>query len=78
MPRFCVSRVATPIGHHLVHNLDTTCPHRPELAGQLFLGVFVNCEPALAAARRHYLRSNGCPHCAPMCHSETVRIREKS
>ncbi len=67
MSRYYVNRNAQDNGDHEVHT--TGCSHLPDEANRLFLGNFSSCGPAVAAAKKHYPRSNGCYYCARACHT---------
>lgn len=52
-------------GDHEVHREG--CGWMPR--DRTYLGNFVNCVPAVIAAKRIYSKSNGCIHCSPDCHT---------
>lgn len=53
-------------GDHEVHSED--CRWSPTPENRLYLGNFSNCADAVAAARKHYLKVDGCAFCCPLCH----------
>ena len=65
--RYYVNRNAQPNGDHEVHTL--TCTHGPLEANRLYVGEYMSCGPAVAEAKRHYRRSNGCYYCSNPCHT---------
>lgn len=65
--RYYVNKNAQPNGDHEVHT--ETCRFVPATQNRLDLGIHTGCQSAVAAARRHYSRVNGCVHCANACHT---------
>lgn len=67
MPSYIVSKRAQPNGDHEVH--VTTCSSLPWPENRHFLGEFPSCFEAVAAAKRIYLKTNGCAQCCNECHT---------
>jgi hypothetical protein len=67
MTRYYVNENAQANGDHEVHS--GACPFLPAAEHRLYLGDFTDCRPAVAEAKRHYPRSNGCFYCARQCHT---------
>ena len=65
MPRYYVNNNQQPNGDHEVHKEG--CPWMP--SSKIDLGVFSNCASAVAAAKRHYTKADGCAHCCAACHT---------
>lgn len=65
MARCYVNDNAQPNGDHEVHREG--CSYMPNSA--TYLGQHDSCQSAVAAARRKYLRSNGCYWCSRPCHT---------
>ena len=69
MPRYYVTTEPKQNGDHEVHKAD--CNFLPEDETlRFFLGFFNKCEDAMAEARTHYPKSNGCYYCAQECHEK--------
>jgi hypothetical protein len=41
----------------------------PQQENRIYLGEFSGCRAAVAAARKHYSRADGCYFCSPECHT---------
>jgi hypothetical protein len=54
-------------GDHEVH--ISTCSFLPIEANRLYLGIYSNCEDAVARAKQTYPKSNGCKTCCNACHT---------
>ena len=67
MPRFCVNDNAGAGGFHEVHDLTNKCPHLPDIGNRTGLGTHRDCRGAIAAAKKHHAKVDGCGHCAPAC-----------
>jgi len=63
-----VNQNAQANGDHEVHR--TGCLFLPDAENRLYLGDFLTCYPAVAAARRHYHQVNGCFYCSRDCHTQ--------
>lgn len=69
MANYCVNTNPQANGDHEVHNLDVSCSFLPDPTNRLHLGNHQTCTTAVAAARRHYAKVNGCFYCARACHT---------
>ena len=56
-------------GDHEVHNETNNCQFLPETSNRYPLGYHLNCQSAVAAAKRIYTQTNGCYYCANDCHT---------
>ena len=65
MPRYVVNRNAQSNGDQEVHKEG--CLFTP--SSSIDLGHHDSCHTAVAAAKRHYVQSNGCATCSPACHT---------
>ncbi|MBP1221650.1 hypothetical protein JOD96_000208 [Flavobacterium sp. 1355] len=52
---------------HEVHTSD--CVYVPTPLNRVYLGIFSECKPAVAEAKKTYTKSNGCKTCCPDCHT---------
>lgn len=68
MPRYYVNKNAQSNGDHEVHRADY-CPTPANEENRLYLGNFNSCHGAVAEAKRHYPRANGCANCSEECHT---------
>lgn len=68
MPNYCVNTNEQSNGDHEVHDLASNYGCLPAAANRVALGNHPNCREAVAAARRIYIRVDGCAHCASDCH----------
>lgn len=68
--RYIVNKNTDQHGLHEVHK-ENYCNHLPNPENRVYLGMFDNCQEALASARRTYPndRFDGCAHCCPACHT---------
>jgi len=66
MARYYVNKNAQSTGEHEVHKAG--CSHMPDRVNLTYLGEFLTCHPAIAAAKEHYTRVDGCYYCCPACH----------
>lgn len=67
MKKYYVNKKAQSNGDHEVHN--ETCYRLPDVANRLYLGEFSSCAEAVAAAKRHYSKADGCYYYSPTCHT---------
>jgi hypothetical protein len=67
MARYYVNKNAQPNGDHEVHKEG--CSFMPLPSNCQYLGEYTSCQPAVAAAKRIYPRSNGCYYCCNACHT---------
>lgn len=65
MADYYVNNRAQNNGDHEVH--VSGCSYMP--SDRTYLGDFSSCSPAVAAAKRYYIQSNGCYHCSRTCHT---------
>ena len=69
MSLYYVNKNAQPYpedGEHEVH--ESNCGHLPNMENREWLGYFSNCREALAEARKHYKKVDGCYYCCNSCH----------
>lgn len=67
MARYFVNDNAQNNGDHEVH--VSSCPYFSRIISKTYLGDFMSCRPAVAAAKRIYPQSNGCWTCSRPCHT---------
>ena len=67
MAYYYVNKNAQENGDHEVHT--TGCRWLPKSENRTYLGDFTSCTPAVAKAREHYTKVNGCYHCSLACHT---------
>lgn len=67
MPIYHVNTNAQANGDHEVH--ENGCVREPFLQNRFALGSHAYCGSAVAEAKRHFPRSNGCYHCCSACHT---------
>ena len=67
MPNYCVNKKAQSNGDHEVHQMN--CNHLPDLNNQKDLGWHVDCQSAVAEAKKTYPTANGCYFCSESCHT---------
>jgi len=68
MKKYYVNKNAqTYTGDHEVH--DEECIYLPNITNRMYLGEFTSCVGAVAAAKKTYIRSNGCKTCSNLCHT---------
>jgi len=58
----------TPLedGEHEVH--EEGCSFLPDIENRLKLGTFYSCRDAIAEAKKHYEKVDGCYYCCYSCH----------
>ena len=66
MTEYYVDREEQENGYHEVHTAD--CDYLPDSNDRLYLGPFTTGNEAVRAAKKYYLKTNGCPFCSPECH----------
>jgi hypothetical protein len=54
-------------GDHEVH--EHGCTHLAKALSTKYLGNFLNCHAAVAAAKKIYRTADGCATCAKACHT---------
>lgn len=71
MPSYYVNSRQQPNGDHEVHN-KSACPPQyfPAPENAEYLGEFLTCAQAVAAARQRYRQVNGCYWCSYACHTQ--------
>lgn len=71
MPNFVINSNPQSNGDHEVHNSTIGCSYMPAVANQVDLGYHLNCQSAVADAKRRWpaSRINGCFWCANACHT---------
>jgi hypothetical protein len=67
METYYVNQQAQANGDHEVHT--STCSWLPNESNRLYLGQFSSCHDAVAEARKHYSKVNGCYYCSRACHT---------
>lgn len=67
MATYYVNKNVQDNGDHEVHR--TGCSYMPLPKNRIHLGNFSNCKDAVAEAKKHYKRSNGCYYCSNACHT---------
>jgi len=67
MARYYVYKHAQSNGDHEVH-VDG-CSFMPQAENRMYLGDFSSCFPAVAEAKKHYPKSNGCYYCCRPCNT---------
>jgi hypothetical protein len=67
MATYYVNKNAQANGDHEVHK--SGCSFMPDASNRIALGDHSGCRSAVAAAKRHYTRVNGCYYCARPCHT---------
>jgi len=67
MASYYVHTAAQSNGDHEVHRAG--CAWMPESQNRLYLGEFTNCREAVAKAKQHFPKSNGCYYCSRECHT---------
>ncbi|HKG06337.1 MAG TPA: hypothetical protein VKB19_07765 [Pedobacter sp.] len=65
--KYYVNTRAQDNGDHEVH--DETCYRLPEVANRKYLGDYYSCEPAVAEAKKSYVKADGCYYCSNSCHN---------
>ncbi len=66
MPNYYMNRNAQSNGDHEVHK--ESCNRMPDLQNRLYLGSFLNCQGAVAEAKKINPRADGCYYCSRECH----------
>ena len=66
MTKYYVNKQAQSNGDHEVH--DDGCLRLPTALNLFYLGEFQACATAVAEAKKHYTKSNGCYYCSRVCH----------
>jgi hypothetical protein len=68
---YCLNRNAQEGGEHEVHRLNTPYSCLPAPENRIDLGWHINCQSAIAEARRRYPYwiIDGCGICIPECHT---------
>jgi hypothetical protein len=64
MAHYYVNQHAQANGDHEVHK--SGCSHMPK--DKTSLGDHATCSSAVATARQHYSKVDGCAFCSPGCH----------
>lgn len=68
MSHYYVNQQVQANGDHEVHVPGCTFFPNPE--NRIYLGTFLECRSAVAAARRYYYQVNGCFYCLRACHTQ--------
>ena len=66
--KFFLSITTTTKGQHIVHK--SICDFLPIDSNRIDLGEHYCCESALEKAKNQHENSNGCFHCAVLCHTK--------
>ena len=66
--KFYLNKSTTNSNQHLVHK--AFCDLLPSDSSRIELGEHYSCESALEEAKKHFDDSNGCYHCAILCHTK--------
>jgi hypothetical protein len=69
MAKYCVNTNPQPTGEHEVHNITAGCRHLPNPSNRRQLGEHATCHGAVAAAKAHYTKVDGCFYCSKACHT---------
>jgi len=67
MNQFFVNKNAQANGDHEVHK--DGCSFMPLATNRIYLGEFYSCSGAVTAAKKDYLKVNGCYYCSNACHT---------
>lgn len=67
MARYYVNQNAQSNGDHEVH--VASCSFLPATENRTYLGDFTYCSSAVAKAKTHYTKVNGCFFCSNPCHT---------
>lgn len=67
MAPYYVNKNAQANGDHEVHRRG--CSWMPLPENRIYLGSFLSCHGAVAAASMYFLRVNGCYYCSSACHT---------
>lgn len=67
MTRYYVNKNAQANGDHEVHRVG--CPYFPNWENAEYLGLFSDCRPAVAEAKRRGYKANGGYYCSYTCHT---------
>lgn len=66
MAKYYVNKNAQSNGDHEVHK--DGCAHMPSSDNRKYLGDFISCVSAVAEAKKHFSRADGCYYCSNECH----------
>ena len=71
MPRYILNKNTQSTGENEIHNADAGCSFMPLSHNQIDLGFHVNCQSAIATAKRMHPSKviDGCASCTPACHT---------
>ncbi|MGV3610212.1 MAG: hypothetical protein ACO1N0_04620 [Fluviicola sp.] len=67
MPNYYVNTDPQSTGENEVH--ENGCKHGPLASKQKSLGWHSSCSLAIAEAKKHYSKVDGCYYCANACHT---------
>ena len=67
MNKYYVHKKQDDKGDHEVHK--SGCPWMVNVENFIYLGSFEDCKEAVQAAKKYYLKVNGCKHCSIKCHT---------
>ena len=67
MARYYMNKNSQTNGDHEVHKEG--CNRMPLIQNRLFIGNFLSCRQAVAAAKRINPRADGCFYCSRECHN---------
>ena len=67
MKKYYVHTTTDDQGDHEVH--DQYCSKLPKVENRIYLGEFQTCWAAVAEAKKHYTKVNGCYYCSRECHT---------
>jgi hypothetical protein len=67
MKKYYVNNNSQSNGDHEVHS--ETCIYLSLIQSKKYLGEFYSCAPAVAEAKKTYVKADGCAYCSPACHT---------
>jgi hypothetical protein len=67
MAHYYVNKKVQDNGYHEVHKLG--CSYMPKKLNCIYLGDFNHPRPAVASAKKHYVKADGCFFCSRECHT---------
>lgn len=67
MSKYYVNKNVQANGDHEVHKEG--CSMMPLSENRIYLGEFYSCTSAVAEAKKHYIKSDGCYYCSNECHT---------
>ena len=67
MASYYMNKNAQSNGDHEVHK--DGCGHAPDIQNRKYLGEFPSCYGAVAEAKKHNPKADGCFYCSKECHT---------